>query len=967
MDYLTIISFNCNSVRKSIDIIKDMCNSYDIILLQEIMLLSDDFFYLNDINKNFNFYAIPSTVNNSFVGRPKGGLCILWKKSLNLNINIKNFSPNFLGFQIYQENSPDLMIINTYMCCDMRNAESMYNYKALLADLASVIADINNCNLVIIGDFNADPFNGRFWQLLKTFCHENSLLVFDFLNLSNNSFSYISPSHNTTSWLDHVITSNENIIQDCNIPLNFSIYDHMPISIKVSFSKSSSTCSFSLNHNQDKEFQNIKIDLQNINENTINVYKNELDSHLNKFNISIFQCNNIYCNCNEHINHINNCYDHLIDCMKLSAISSFGYKTKNNLHCVPGWNEHCRSLYNDARSSFLDWCRGGKIRHGILYDAMKQSRSAFRKKLNYCKLNRDMLRNQAIAHSFSLKNKYEFWKQIKNITKKSNCFSSIDNETNENKIADIFMENFKKITDELSPSSANSAINFNNVHSIKKLSVEITKNAIKNLKIRNGPDDVNTILLLNVSDKTIQFMTDLFNSIIIHGIFPKNMTIGKITPIIKDKFHPNNSNNYRPIMCSNNLFKVFEYSILPILESFAEPKISKMQFGFSKSTSTLMSVFILQEIVQKYTSHRSEVYCAFIDLCKVFDTLDHNILFAEMEKIGIPLYIIRIFKALYSNLFAYVNINKSVNSREYKIFKGVRQGGITSPVLFKIYINIILKKFQNVDVGCFLDLFLINIIGYADDLVLISPSSKGLQILLNVLNEQLLINKLTLNVSKSKIMCFAKKPSKVNHKFYFDNNQLEIVNHYKYLGVTLSSNLSNNNDIERCNKQFLGQSYMLVRKFSGIPSHILFYLFKTYCLSFYGCGLWPIFGTNKSNIHACAVSYHKTIKKIQGIHIGESNHLVCNNLNTFLFNHFINYESFLLLRSLHNSQSKPFNVFKNYLINESYLHKNINKIFMQNYNFNNVLNNDKEAVKAAIMYVQIREHCSLPLSVRNRL
>ena len=51
---------------------------------------------------------------------------------------------------------------------------------------------------------------------------------------------------------------------------------------------------------------------------------------------------------------------------------------------VPGWNQYCKELHAEARSSFLIWLRQGKIRYGSEYEQMKSTRKDFVNALKYC-------------------------------------------------------------------------------------------------------------------------------------------------------------------------------------------------------------------------------------------------------------------------------------------------------------------------------------------------------------------------------------------------------------------------------------------------------------------------------------------------------------------------------------------------------------------------------------------------------
>ena len=75
---------------------------------------------------------------------------------------------------------------------------------------------------------------------------------------------------------------------------------------------------------------------------------------------------------------------------------------------------------------------------------------------------------------------------------------------------------------------------------------------------------------------------------------------------------------------------------------------------------------------------------------------------------------------------------------------------------------------------------------YADDLVLLANTTEGLHSGLDALHSYCITNKLTVSTNKSKIMCFANKVP--NHLPYLRHNEEEIewVNEFKYLGVTFS-------------------------------------------------------------------------------------------------------------------------------------------------------------------------------------
>ena len=92
------------------------------------------------------------------------------------------------------------------------------------------------------------------------------------------------------------------------------------------------------------------------------------------------------------------------------------------------------------------------------------------------------------------------------------------------------------------------------------------------------------------------------------------------------------------------------------------------------------------------------------------------------------------------------------------------------------------------DIYVFLKVFLLH---YADDTVIFGEEARDLQKALFMFENYCKRWKLTVNVSKTKVLKFSKgRPNKKLHFFFFYECELEIVNNYKYLAVLLSRSVS---------------------------------------------------------------------------------------------------------------------------------------------------------------------------------
>ena len=159
-----IKSYNCNSIRRQIDIIRNILRDTDILMLQEIMLYESDLSLLDEINDDFCWAASPS-LNISCDGRPKGGLAIFWNKNLSNYIQSKIFNSYAMGITINSSNEKYL-ILNLYLPCDLRSDVSLHEYRNSLAVIHDIINNEDFDSVIIAGDLNADPQKGRFSKLI---------------------------------------------------------------------------------------------------------------------------------------------------------------------------------------------------------------------------------------------------------------------------------------------------------------------------------------------------------------------------------------------------------------------------------------------------------------------------------------------------------------------------------------------------------------------------------------------------------------------------------------------------------------------------------------------------------------------------------------------------------------------------------------------------------------------------------
>ena len=302
-----------------------------------------------------------------------------------------------------------------------------------------------------------------------------------------------------------------------------------------------------------------------------------------------------------------------------------------------------------------------------------------------------------------------------------------------------------------------------------------------------------------------------------------------------------------------------------------------------------------------------------------------------------------------------MSIEKTVGS-SWKSEMGTRQGGILSPLLFNFYLKDCIDEVTKLNVGCNLGSSKCNILAYADDLILIAPSAQGLQHIVNNIGISLSKHKLLINNTKSKYIVFKyKNKLEINSSIVLNGVQLERVYEYKYLGIILMDNMSNNRDSDRIVNSFLGQFNSLYYKFNFASQNVLTYLFKTYCSSFYGIELWYNDSNRKKNLYKTSVAYHKAIKRIVHLNSWDSNHLGCELVGVNIFKHLQAKRMFNFYRSVLRSKNHFINKSKYYWNSVADIKSNIERIFVSEYDVTDVFNNDADAILSRIDFVERNE------------
>jgi len=862
---LQICTFNCRSVKNCLPVLRELCDRFDFILLQEHWLLPDELGLLNNIHEDFLSFGV-SAVDVSrdvLVGRPFGGTAILYRKMYANRLHLIQSNESRITSMQIDTNIGPLLLATVYMPTNYGDNDSMEQYIECLSKLEAIIIDTDAAHVLIAGDFNCDS-QSRFYPELCKFLSENEIIMSDRSRLSNVS-TFVSDDGCKSSWIDHVLATAclDKIITTMTVLDDVIVSDHKPLSFSVN-------CHIVVtNVNSSKKVSNYEqVPLwSSCNDDVHCNYETFLDSLLQHVDIPVDIFNTISTD-DTYKNSLDKFCVDIIDCIKLSVSTVIPKRTchYDNQFNVPGWNTYVREKHDFAREAYLSWVHSGKPKFGIIADSMRRSRAVFKLAVRYCKNNIEQMKADACADCLTDKDANKFWRNVQKISnnKATNLATSVGGCSGVDDVTEMWKQHFE----DLYSKSVDSKFRplFEAEMASKLLEVGATTfsivdvmNAVDKQKLGKcpGPDGIHMEAFRYGGKRLCIMLCLLFNACMKFGYIPSQLINAVIVPLVKCKTGDlSDADNYRAITMSNSISKILELLLLEIVENSDD--IDAYQFGFQKGVSTALCTHVFKSTVDYYRRNGSHVFCCFIDFKKAFDRVDYWLLFTKLidsNKTKLCYAAARLLAYWYSHQQVFIRWQGNC-SQSFFIGRGVRQGGLMSPYLFKLYIRDLLKMVVDSEIGCNIAGCFVNTLAYADDLILMAPSWRGLQCLLNIVEDAAKAIDMVFNTNKTVCMIFSptvkqKLVSESFPQFRLVGKYLSFVPTFKYLGHIIDNKLMDDTDVQRELKCLFTRVNILTRRFSRCSLQVKLRLFRSYCICFYDIALWK-------NVKVCVLNKLKS-------------------------------------------------------------------------------------------------------------
>ena len=382
------------------------------------------------------------------------------------------------------------------------------------------------------------------------------------------------------------------------------------------------------------------------------------------------------------------------------------------------------------------------------------------------------------------------------------------------------------------------------------LRCEVEK-ALKNAQLGKAPGDdgVTTEMLKLLESFGIEKLADLFNEIYSTGIFPEELLMSVYITLPKQP-RATDCANFRTISLMPHALKIFLKIIQARIGNKIDSEVGPTQFGFRPGSGTREAIFSFNILAQKFIEVDQEIYTCFIDYSKAFDKVHHSQLIECLEKVGVDGRDIRIIANLYWHQKAAIRINNEL-SPFTSIQRGVRQGCVLSPYLFNIYTEFIFRQSNELP-GITIHGLNINNLRYADDTALIADDKDKLQDIVTMVQKESSKAGLEMNVKKTKTMLIARDVENKKVEVKVNDEILQQVNKFIYLGTEIREDIKTDKEIERrsniAKEKFCSMSKVLTTKRLKLKTKLNILKCYIYSIFTYGCEAWTLSKASENKI-----------------------------------------------------------------------------------------------------------------------
>jgi hypothetical protein len=324
-----------------------------------------------------------------------------------------------------------------------------------------------------------------------------------------------------------------------------------------------------------------------------------------------------------------------------------------------------------------------------------------------------------------------------------------------------------------------------------------------------GLDEITVKMLKD--EKLLVTVAKIIQNILDGGEVSADLVRGRVSLIEKDSSQKGMLNTYRPITIMSIVYRLLSFFVNEYIMGWAEENnlLEEYQNGFRLGRRLEDNILVITELIEMARKQNDNLYVAFLDTAKAYDSVNREILYARLRKMGMPEPVVQLIEDMYSNASVVIRYGKEESEAIHPVL-GLRQGCSLSSILYLLYVFGKQKELEKAGGGYGITYRTSGITSmaaghsqyvnsvnaayqavsfpallFADDEIIISYSKEGLQKLLEVCGRFATESELKYNPKKCLVINFGKESDQVE-EFRLQDGTIHSGNEYKYLGVWLS-------------------------------------------------------------------------------------------------------------------------------------------------------------------------------------
>ena len=347
---------------------------------------------------------------------------------------------------------------------------------------------------------------------------------------------------------------------------------------------------------------------------------------------------------------------------------------------------------------------------------------------------------------------------------------------------------------------------------------------------------------------------------------PNIFKTGYITPVHKKGKDVKSIGNYRGITVASIFGKIFEKLLLLRLTTMNSQQ-SNLQFGFTKESTPAMAALLVSEATLDSKATNSPLFLATLDSQKAFDVVNHHtgIMLDKLYHTGANLSVWKLVKGMYEGLSARVKW-KGDFSDSFQIHQGVRQGGILSTHLYKLYINELLVDLEENNMGKSIGTNYSGCPTCADDLSLMSDCSSEFGSMLSIAYNYACQHRYIIHPEKSVAVCKNKANQANQEDWMLGDTNISVQDQTVHLGLIRASSreskLNVMNRISIARKTLYSLINVGCHGINGINPVISTKIYQVYVLPRLLSGLETLH-LQQSDMYEIDLFHRKTLRSLQ--------------------------------------------------------------------------------------------------------